>query len=165
MAAAKAVVLSTMVRALVTWCAALSRQSLGTLSSALALKTVAASSCAQQLFGDVHHGVIGSGFGCSWHSTSYLESVLRALLSSALFAAFAQRTLGVRGRRAGSPDLIHPYGPQRLLMLDSGLPWWLWMLAPRVLLLGTVGRGPGLVGGVVGKAREGPTGRYIGGAR
>lgn len=91
--------------------------------------------------------------------------MLRALLSSAIFVAFAQRSLGVRGRRAWAPDLIHPYGSQWLLMRNSGLPWWLWVVVPGDLLLGTAGRGTGLVGGVVGTAREGPTGRYVGGAR
>ena len=32
---------------------------------------------------------VGSGFGCSWHSTCYCKSVLRVLRFSAVFMAFA----------------------------------------------------------------------------
>jgi hypothetical protein len=164
-AAMMAVVLPRMLRPRAAWGAGRPRQSFGVLSSAQALKTVVFSSSAQQLFGDVHMACIGSGFGRSCRSMCCRESTRRALQSSALFVIFVPRALGVCGRRAWAPDLMYPYGSHMLLVGDSGLSWWVWAAISGDLLLGTVGRGPGLVGSVVGTAREGPKGRYIGGAR
>ena len=67
----------------------------------------------------------------------------------------AANTIAGRRRRRRRPTLhaLTPYGSQRLLVADSGLPQWAWTAEPCDLLLVVVAGCVGGVGRVVGTAQ------------